>query len=153
MARSIARKIVSLRSESPISSPEELAKIVESIYAKRYRKPSKKHPATRVFQALRIEVNDELEALKEGIRESISVLAPGGRIAVVSYHSLEDRIVKNIFRNESRDCLCPPEMPKCQCTHKRSIKIITRKPITTSDGEIQKNPRSRSAKLRVAEKI
>jgi 16S rRNA (cytosine1402-N4)-methyltransferase len=111
------------------------------------------HPATRVFQALRIAVNDELAALEEALPQAVRLLRPGGRCAIIAYHSLEDRIVKRFFLNESQDCLCPPGLPTCQCGHKASVKIITRKPIQPSESEITRNNRSRSAKLRIAERL
>jgi 16S rRNA (cytosine1402-N4)-methyltransferase len=98
-------------------------------------------------------VNSELEAVERVLPDAMEALKPGGRLAVIAFHSLEDRIVKRFFRQESRDCICPPELPICQCDHKRSLKVLTRKPITPGDAEVARNPRSRSAKLRVAEKI
>ncbi len=111
------------------------------------------HPATRTFQALRIAVNDELQALQAVLPQAIQALASGGRLAVISFHSLEDRIVKQFFRRESRDCLCPPQQPVCTCGHRASLKEITRRPIVPSEDEMRTNPRSRSARLRIAEKI
>jgi 16S rRNA (cytosine1402-N4)-methyltransferase len=102
---------------------------------------------------LRIAVNRELESLERGLKAAITVLAPGGRVGVVSFHSLEDRIAKNLFNVEATDCVCPPQAPVCICGHRRSVRVITRKPITPSDQEIRDNPRSRSAKLRVVEKL
>jgi len=107
----------------------------------------------QVFQALRIAVNDELGALEEALVSSLKLLKPGGRVGVISFHSLEDRIVKEFFRTESRDCICPPSEPICCCGHERSLKILTKKPVVPEGDEIQKNPRARSAKLRVAQKI
>jgi 16S rRNA (cytosine1402-N4)-methyltransferase len=112
-----------------------------------------RHPATRLFQAIRIEVNRELDVLQEGLRMSLKFLKPGGRIAVITFHSLEDRIVKNFFKTEATDCLCPPDIPQCICGHKASLKILTGKPVTASEEELEQNPRARSAKLRVAEKL
>ena len=111
------------------------------------------HPATRIFQALRIEVNDELENLKSALDQAVEVLRPGGRIAVISYHSLEDRIVKQLFKYHTLECICPIEIPVCQCDKEQDLKIITKKPIVPTEQEISFNPRSRSAKMRVAEKI
>src|SRR5262249_3483224 len=111
------------------------------------------HPATRTFQALRLAVNDELGALEQALPHAISLLRPGGRLAVISFHSLEDRIVKQYFRDEATDCLCPPQQPLCTCGHKASILLVNRKPIVADDAEIAANPRSRSAKLRVVEKL
>jgi 16S rRNA (cytosine1402-N4)-methyltransferase len=110
------------------------------------------HPATRAFQALRIAVNRELEQLDAGLAGAFSVLAPGGRIGVIAFHSLEDRIVKRFFREKSRACTCPPEWPICQCGGKAELRLVTGKPLTASEEEISRNPSSRSAKLRVAEK-
>src|SRR4030042_1365917 len=111
------------------------------------------NPATRIFQALRIEANQELDNLRKFLEQATESLARKGRLAVISFHSLEDRIVKNYFRKESRDCVCPPKFPRCVCSHKKRLKIITKKPIGSSEKEIRDNPRSRSAKLREAEKI
>jgi len=145
-ARRIARAIVAAR---PLTTTGELAQIVARAVGRRERI----HPATRTFQALRIAVNDELSALETVLPQAVRVLAPGGRLAVISFHSLEDRLVKNFFRQESRDCICPPKMPVCSCQHKASLKIVTRHPMVPSDREKARNPRSRSAKLRVAEKL
>lgn len=111
------------------------------------------HPAKRTFQALRIEVNGELDVLKSGLESAVRWLAPGGRIAVISYHSLEDRIVKDLFREYSKGCTCPPDLPVCVCGNKPILKVVTRKPVLPTEEEIQRNPRSRSAKLRVAERL
>jgi 16S rRNA (cytosine1402-N4)-methyltransferase len=111
------------------------------------------HPATRTFQALRIAVNQELEALEKALPQAVEALAPGGRLAVISFHSLEDRTVKQFMRKESRDCLCPPRQPVCTCGHKASLHEVTRHPIEPGEQEIQENPRARSARLRVAEKL
>ena len=111
------------------------------------------HPATRTFQALRIAVNQELQSLEKVLPQSITALAPEGRLAVISFHSLEDRLVKQFFRRESRDCICPPEQPVCTCQHTASLVEITRHPISPAEAEIQSNPRARSAHLRIAEKI
>lgn len=145
-SRRIAREI----KKQGISKIEDLKSLLEHIYKGR---KSLIHPATKVFQALRIAVNDELENLKSVLNDSLDVLAPGGRIAVISYHSLEDRIVKNFFRDNSKTCVCPPDFPKCVCGQKARIKIITKKPIIAGEEELERNPSSRSAKLRAAEKI
>lgn len=146
-SRKIARAIVYHR---PISTTLELAKIIAHSSGKAYHKI---HPATRTFQALRIAVNHELQSLEDFLPEAIKVLSVGGRLAVISFHSLEDRIAKQYFRQESRDCICPPEQIDCQCGHKASIKEINRHPIEADDKEKLENPRARSAKLRVIEKI
>lgn len=150
-ARSIARAVAIARKEKRISRTGELVEIISINIPQRYRN-SRIHPATRVFQALRIEVNQELENLKTFLDQAIGALASGGRLAVISFHSLEDRIVKNFFKLHSKDCICPPKFPKCVCQHKKSLKIITKKPIVATEEEIKTNPRSRSAKMRVAEK-
>ncbi len=144
-ARRIAKAIVQAR---PIRSTLELARVVEQVVGSR----GKIHPATRVFQAIRIAVNRELDNLKEALPQAVELLKPGGRIAVISFHSLEDRIAKEFFRQESRDCICPPEMPVCVCKHRATLRVVTSKPITPSPKEVEANPRSRSAKLRIAER-
>jgi 16S rRNA (cytosine1402-N4)-methyltransferase len=111
------------------------------------------HPATRTFQALRIAVNGELDAIQAVLPQAVAALKPGGRLAVISFHSLEDRIVKHFFRTESQDCICPPRQPICSCGHIATIKIVTRQPLVAQAAEIEQNSRSRSAKLRVAERI
>ena len=111
------------------------------------------HPATRTFQALRIAVNDELGALADALPQAVALLRPGGRLTVISFHSLEDRIVEQFIQREAQDCLCPPAMLICQCGHKASLRLVTRKPVEPSAEEIAKNVRSRSAKLRVAERL
>jgi len=151
-ARSIARKIVIARKIKPIETTSDLVEIISSAVPERY-KHGKINPATRTFQALRIETNHELENLKEFLLQAIEALRPGGRLAIVTFHSLEDRIVKNIFRVNAGGCICPPDFPKCLCNRKARIKIIIKKPVTPSDLEAKNNPRSRSAKLRVCEKL
>lgn len=146
-SRQIARAIVR---ERPVSTTKELAEIVAR--ASRSRKRGI-HPATRTFQALRIAVNRELQALEEVLPLAVAALRPGGRLAVIAFHSLEDRIVKQYFRLESRDCICPPEQPICTCEHQASLKEIVRRPIRPTEAEIERNPRARSARLRVAERI
>jgi 16S rRNA (cytosine1402-N4)-methyltransferase len=156
-ARSIAHAIVLAR---PIESTGQLAKLVMNVYVRKSTSERKSrgkieriHPATRTFQALRIAVNHELEALEAVLPIAIDLLALGGRLAVISFHSLEDRIVKQVFRRESQDCICPTEVPICICNHHASIKEINRKPIYPTPEEIVANPRARSARLRIAEKI
>jgi 16S rRNA (cytosine1402-N4)-methyltransferase len=146
-SRPIAKKIIQAR---PIKTTMELARIVEAAVGGRH---GKIHPATRTFQALRIAVNHEMENLESALSQAISLLGFGGRLTVISYHSLEDRIVKQLMQKESRDCICPPEAMKCVCGHKANLKIITRKIITPSFTEVEMNPRSRSARLRAAERI
>lgn len=149
MAAKIVRGIVEERSLGPISSTRQLARIVA--HAKGTRE--KIDPATRVFQALRIEVNQELVALSRFLAAAVNHLNAGGRLAVISYHSLEDRIVKEAFRRDSGVCLCPPRMPSCVCGSRRILKLLTRRPLVPSEAERRRNPRSRSARLRVAEKL
>lgn len=144
-ARQIARSIVAAR---PLATTRELADLIAQIVGRRGRI----HPATRTFQALRIAVNDELQALELALPQAVDLLTPGGRLAVISFHSLEDRLIKQFFRQEARDCICPPEAPICTCGHHATLRIVTRKPIRPSHEEIAQNPRSRSAKLRVAER-
>jgi len=146
-SRWIAKEIVDNR---PVTTTTQLAKIVEKVYRNRR---TKIHPATKTFQAIRIAVNSELEVLKKGLENALAALCPGGRLAVITFHSLEDRIVKQYFQQENRDCICPPEQIICNCGHKASIKIITKKPVKPSQEEVNINPRARSAKLRVAEKL
>jgi 16S rRNA (cytosine1402-N4)-methyltransferase len=145
-SRAIARAIVAAR---PLHTTYQLAEVVARAVGG--RRGDRLHPATRTFQALRIAVNDELEVLQAALPAATSILAPGGRLAVISFHSLEDRIVKEFFRRESRDCICPPEQPVCTCGHRATLHIITPKPITVTSTEAALNPRARSAKLRVAE--
>ena len=146
-ARKIARHIVESR---PVKTTLQLAGIVEAAVGGRH---GKIHPATRTFQALRIEVNQEMENLKAGLKAALNVLGPGGRLVVIAYHSLEDRIVKQFMQLESKDCICPPTMPVCRCSHKATLHILTKKVIFPSAEEIRTNPRSRSARMRVAEKL
>lgn len=145
-SRRIARAIVAAR---PVARTDELAELVARTVGRRERI----HPATRTFQALRIAVNEELEALEEALPQARDLLRPGGRLAVIAFHSLEDRIVKQFFRKEARDCLCPPEVPVCSCGHRATLKEVTRKPIRPSGEEVARNPRSRSARLRLAERL
>ena len=147
-SRRIARAIVRAR---PIRRTIELAQVVARASGSGRSDRTKIHPATRTFQALRIAVNDELGALERALPQALECLKPGGRLAVISFHSLEDRIVKQYFRQEAQDCICPPEQPVCTCRHKATIDIITKRPITPSLDEIDANPRARSAKLRVVE--
>jgi len=148
----ISEKIVEKRNENPIETTQDLVGVIDEAVPGKYKR-KKINQATRTFQAIRIEVNQELANLEEFLRDGIDMLKTGGRFAVISFHSLEDRIVKNIFRENARGCICPPDFPVCRCTNKPKIKIINKKPIISSEDEIEKNPRSRSAKLRIAEKI
>ncbi len=151
-AKTIAGRIVKERKLNSFTRTRELAELINRTIPKKYQQKNI-HPATRVFQALRIEVNDELEALRLVLPQALDILMPHGRLAVISFHSLEDRIVKHFFKAESRECICPPEFPICRCEHKARLAIRTRKPIIPTTEERQNNPRSRSAKLRVAEKL
>ena len=147
-SRKIAKTIVRNR---PIKSSLELAELICEVIPR--KKNQKINPATKTFQAIRIAVNDELSALETALNESLTIIGEGGRIAVISYHSLEDRIVKNFFKKQSSECICPPRSPVCICKHEKTIKIISKKPIIPSTNEVNNNPRSRSAKLRIAERI
>jgi len=151
-ARALARAIVKAREVKHLETTSELASLAQSVL-RQGKKPGEKHAATRLFQAIRIEVNRELQVLEKGLRKAVSVLKPGGRIAVITFHSLEDRIVKQFFKLESTDCICPPDIPQCVCGHKANLKTLTGKPVTASEAELEQNPRARSAKLRVAEKL
>jgi 16S rRNA (cytosine1402-N4)-methyltransferase len=146
-SRRIARAIVETR---PLNDTVELARVIESAQ----RGPREKiHPATRSFQALRIAVNDELAVLEAALPKAIDLLKPGGRLAVIAFHSLEDRIVKHYFKQEATGCICPPQQPICTCEHQARIELVTRKPLTADEAEVAQNPRARSAKLRIIERI
>jgi 16S rRNA (cytosine1402-N4)-methyltransferase len=145
-ARRIARAIVQAR---PITGTNHLASVVARTVG--YRE--KIHPATRTFQALRIAVNDEIENLVQALPQALDLLRPDGRLVVISFHSLEDRVVKRFYQDEARDCVCPPETPVCICHHQAAVRILTRKPMRPSDRELAANPRSRSARLRIAERL
>lgn len=148
MAAKIARGIVAERARRPITTTRHFARIVASAKGSRERID----PATRVFQALRIEVNQELVALSRFLAAAVSRAHPHGRIAVISYHSLEDRLVKETFRRESGVCLCSPRIPRCVCGARRMLHVLTRRPVIPTEMERRANPRSRSARLRVAER-
>jgi len=145
-ARRIARAIVAAR---PVTTTGQLAGLVE----RAVRRREKIHPATRTFQALRIAVNDELEALSQALLQARDLLRPGGRLAVIAFHSLEDRLVKRFYQQEMRDCVCPPEMPVCVCQHRATMTVLTPKAVRPGNEEIARNPRSRSARLRIAERL
>lgn len=146
-SRRIADAIIASR---PLRTTRDLVSAIERAGLKTR---SRIHPATRTFQALRIAVNNELAALEAFLPEALEAIKPGGRLAVIAYHSLEDRIVKHFFRRESADCICPPELPICVCDHQAALKEISHRPIRPGEAEVAENPRSRSAKLRVAEKL
>ncbi|MCL4508173.1 MAG: 16S rRNA (cytosine(1402)-N(4))-methyltransferase RsmH [Chloroflexi bacterium] len=150
-AKRIARAVVARRRTGPIQTTAELARIVSSAVPNSSR--SKIHPATRTFQALRIAVNDELGQLAALLPQGVQALRPGGRLAIISFHSLEDRIVKQFFSREASTCLCSPEVPICSCGHRPSLRVVTKHPCIASEAERRHNYRSRSAKLRVAERL
>ncbi len=162
-ARRIARDIVARRTEKPITTTIELAEIVKRAYRHKvgggkvssssHRKGVRLHPATRVFQALRIQVNGELENLSIGLDTVVSVLKPGASLCVISFHSLEDRLVKRRFRDLAKSCICPPKTPICICEHRQLLRVVTKTPVQPSANEVAANPRARSAKLRVAVKL
>ena len=149
----IARAIVEARRTAPITTAEELAAIVERAAPGRAPGRRRIHPATRVFQALRIAVNAELEALDDGLRAALDLLRPGGRLVVLSYHSLEDRIVKRFIAAERRGCVCPPESPVCICGRAPRLRLVSRRSVTPTPAELARNPRARSARLRAAERL
>jgi 16S rRNA (cytosine1402-N4)-methyltransferase len=149
----IARAIVEARRTAPIATAEELAALVERVAPPDPRKPRRIHPATRVFQALRIAVNEELDALQAGLTAALDLLRPGGRLVVLSYHSLEDRIVKRFIQAERRGCVCPPQLPVCVCGRNPRLRLVTNPSLTPTPDEIAANPRARSARLRAAERL
>jgi 16S rRNA (cytosine1402-N4)-methyltransferase len=149
-ARRIAANVVKFRRKSPLTTTKQLAEIVEKSIP---RSSGRIHPATRVFQSLRIYKNKELTNLKTGLEQAVPVLKPGARICVISFHSLEDRIVKHSFKAMERGCICPPRTPVCVCGRRPTLKVLTRRPVTPQESEIETNPRCRSAKLRAAERI
>lgn len=151
-AARIAKAIVAARTRRPVETTGELAQIVLFAVPRKFH-GKRIHPATKVFQALRIAVNDELESLRKAIAGGFEVLRTGGRMAVISFHSLEDRIVKSAFREFSTGCICPPRLPMCVCGRKPAAKLLTRKAVTASMEELERNPRARSAKLRAIEKL
>ncbi len=152
MARRIASAIVRARKESPVRTTGELAEIVARAVPAAARR-SKIHPATRVFQALRIAVNDELANLEKALIDGFGLLEVGGRFSVISFHSLEDRMVKNYFRSWEKGCTCPPEFPFCTCRKESRARMISRKAIKPGPAELESNPRARSARLRTVERI
>ena len=151
-APKIAREIVRAREIKPIETTFELVELIKGAMPTA-AKIGGPHPAKRTFQAIRIEVNHELDAISPALKAAAEHMVPGGRIAVISFHSLEDRCVKNSFAELSRGCTCPRDFPVCVCGKKPIVNLITRKPILPSDEELEENPRARSAKLRIAEKI
>jgi 16S rRNA (cytosine1402-N4)-methyltransferase len=149
-AARLARAIVRARERAPLRTAGDLSQVIRESGVGRGRSH---HPATLVFQALRIAVNDELGALEEGLGQAVEASHPGGRIVVLSYHSLEDRIVKGRFRDEERGCVCPPRLPECRCGRRPRLRVLTRKPVRPGPDEVQRNPRARSARLRAAERL
>src|SRR6188508_3580042 len=148
-----AKAIVAARATAPIESAEDLASLIERLSPPNPRVRRRTHPATRVFQALRIAVNEELDALEDGLAAAMDLLRPGGRLVVLSYHSLEDRIVKRFLNAERRGCVCPPELPVCVCGRNPRLRLLTTKPVTPAPSEVEANPRARSARLRAAERL
>lgn len=150
-ANAIAKAIERARGRGPLTSTVQLAQVVSSVFPP--YSPRRTHPATLTFQALRIAVNDELGALRDGLDQAVRLLKPGGRIAVISFHSLEDRIVKQDFVGHAKECICPPRLPVCSCGKTPVLKVLTKRPVIASVQEVVANPASRSAKLRAAEKL
>lgn len=150
-SRRIVRRIIARREEEPITRTSELAQLVRDAIPGG-KKPSRIHPATRVFQALRVHVNQELDQVRDGVAAGLELLKPGGRMVVISFHSLEDRIVKQLFRDQAKGCICPPKLPICQCNNVPKVKLLTRKGQRAGVEEIEVNSRSRSAILRAVER-
>ncbi|MGN1030613.1 MAG: 16S rRNA (cytosine(1402)-N(4))-methyltransferase RsmH, partial [Butyricicoccaceae bacterium] len=150
-APQIAAAIVRSREEQPIETTAQLVSVIRAAMPAAALR-EKQHPAKRTFQAIRIAVNDELQSVRLAMQRSVDCLNPKGRLAVITFHSLEDRIVKNVFRESAQGCTCPKDFPVCVCGKKPKVKIVTRKPILPSQEEIESNPRARSAKLRVCER-
>lgn len=151
-ARKIAARLVTVRAEAPVTTTRELADLVESTIPRRFHE-DRLHPATRTFQALRIAVNNELEQVRQGVLAGIGLLRPKGRLVVISFHSLEDRIVKHLFRDAAAGCICPPRFPHCVCGQTPKVRLLTGKPVVAGYDECCDNPRARSAKLRALEKL
>jgi 16S rRNA (cytosine1402-N4)-methyltransferase len=146
-ARRIARRVVQVRGQTALQTTRQLAELIEDCVPGGHV-PARIHPATRVFQALRIYVNRELEHVAEGLKEGLASLRPGGRMAVISFHSLEDRMVKRLFRQEARSCICPRDLPLCACDHKPMVELLTTRGVRADEEEVADNPRARSATLR-----
>ena len=151
-ARRIAKFIVEARQAKPLQNTAELVEVITAAIPAAARRQGP-HPAKRTFQALRIAVNGELDGLEQGLRKAVACLKPGGRIAVITFHSLEDRIVKQFINSKINPCICPPDFPECTCGLTSTLKKITKKPLFPSENEINNNPRARSAKLRIAERV
>ena len=152
-AAQIARVLCDRRQSHPIQTTAQLVDIVDAAIPKKVRARDGSHPARRTFQALRIAVNDELAPLEQALRDLAELLVPGGRLCVIAFHSLEDRVVKNTFRSLADPCTCPKNLPVCVCGKTPTVRLITRKPITATPQELAENPRARSATLRVLEKL
>ena len=152
-ARRIARGIVRQRDEEPVTTTRQLVELVTAVKPRPRGHDGRLHPATRVFQALRIAVNAELEGLEDFVRDAVSVLAPGGRLVVIAFHGGEDRPIKNALRDLAGRCTCPPELPQCTCGRVARVKVLTQRPLRPSLEEVQANPRARSARLRAAERL
>jgi 16S rRNA (cytosine1402-N4)-methyltransferase len=151
-AAQIAAAVVRERRKAPLLTTTQLAGLIGRVIPRQHW-PKRINPATKTFQALRMEVNDELGSLRRGLEEIVRHLKPGGRVGVIAFHSLEDKLVKNFFNVEAKDCICPPRQPVCTCGHTRTLAILTPHPQRPSADEIEVNPRSRSARLRVAERL
>lgn len=149
----LAKAVLKARSKKPLRTTGELRDLIEEAYPAWKKRKLRIHPATKVFQALRIAVNDELGRLETFLRAATEALKPGGRLGIITFHSGEDRIVKRFFQDEARGCICPKEFPVCNCGQAARLKILTKKPVTAGEAEIAENPRARSAKLRIAQKI
>ena len=149
-ASRIVKEIVTEREKAPIETTFALSELIKKAYPAKFKD---KHPARKTFQAIRLEVNHELDILEKAFSDAFDVLKPGGRMCVITFHSLEDRITKHFFKEKENPCTCPPEFPVCTCGKKPELKIITKKPVLPSEEEIERNRRARSAKLRVAEKL
>ncbi|GFM36680.1 16S rRNA (cytosine(1402)-N(4))-methyltransferase RsmH [Desulfovibrio psychrotolerans] len=153
MGGRITNAIIDARAKSPIETTLQLAKIVEMAYPAKWRAQARNHPATRTFQALRMAVNGELDELEAFLGTIVPRLRPGGRVAVISFHSLEDRMVKHTFAAEAKGCICPRQIPVCICNHEARLRIVTKKPVMAGEEELGRNRRASSAKLRVAERL
>jgi 16S rRNA (cytosine1402-N4)-methyltransferase len=149
----LARRILAARGTKPLETTAELAALTAGLYPAHGPKGSRRHPATRLFQALRMEVNKELEVLEKGLEAAKTALKAHGRLVVITFHSLEDRAVKVFLARESKDCLCPTDLPVCRCGHQAAFRLVTKKPVVPTEREQSENPRSRSAKLRTAERL
>ena len=152
-AAQIARVLCDRRRVRPIETTGQLVEIIDAAIPKKFRQKDSSHPARRTFQALRIAVNDELAPLEQALRDFVDLLQPGGRLCVIAFHSLEDRVVKNTFKDLADPCVCPKSFPVCVCGRRPSVSLVTRKPVTASEEELAANPRARSATLRIAEKL